>query len=67
MPPCKPPTRGGARKGAGRKPGSARQGKQRTWLISDEALAVLEAIPERQRGVWVTEAIIMRAARDAAP
>lgn len=59
----KPPTRGGAREGAGRKPGSARQGKRRTWLLSDEALAVLEAVPERERGAWVGEAIIERAAR----
>lgn len=59
----KPPTRGGAREGAGRKLGSARQGKQRTWLISDEALAVLEAIPERQRGAWVAEAIVEKGQR----
>lgn len=63
MPPCKPPTRGGARKGAGRKPGSARRGARRTWLISDEALAVLEAIPERQRGAWVAEAIVEKGQR----
>jgi len=59
--PAKP--RGGARPGAGRKPGSARSGLRRTLLLSHEAIAVLEAVPERQRGAWVS-ALIEAAQRE---
>jgi len=52
-----PKKRGGARPGAGRKPGKAREGVRRTLLLSHAALAVLEAVPERQRGAWVSAAI----------
>ena len=52
-----PKPRGGARPGAGRKPGSARSGLRRTLLLSHEAIAVLEAVPERQRGAWVSRLI----------
>lgn len=48
---------GGARPGAGRKPGTGREGVRRTLLLSHAALAVLEAVPERQRGAWVSAAI----------
>lgn len=52
-----PKPRGGARPGAGRKPGSARSGLRRTLLLSHEAIAVLEGVPERQRGAWVSRLI----------
>ena len=52
-----PKPRGGARPGAGRKPGKARSGLRRTLLLSHEAIAVLEAVPERQRGAWVSALI----------
>lgn len=55
------PTHGGARPGAGRPPGSGREGTRRTLLLSPEALAVLAAVPERQRGAWVSEAIVRAA------
>ena len=51
------PPRGGARPGAGRKPGTGREGVRRTLLLSHAAIAVLEAVPERQRGAWVSAAI----------
>lgn len=52
-----PKPRGGARPGAGRKPGSARSGLRRTLLLSHEAIAVLDAVPERQRGAVVSTLI----------
>ena len=53
----KPKPNGGARPGAGRKPGTGREGVRRTLLLSHAAIAVLEAVPERQRGAWVSAAI----------
>lgn len=58
-----PKPRGGARPGAGRKPGSARSGLRRTLLLSHGAIAVLDAVPERQRGAWVSR-LIEEAAHD---
>lgn len=52
-----PKPRGGARPGAGRPPGKARSGLRRTLLLSHEAIAVLDAVPERQRGAWVSALI----------
>lgn len=63
MTPTDPKPRGGARPGAGRKPGSARSGLRRTLLLSHEAIAVLEGVPERQRGAWVSALIEAAAAQ----
>ena len=51
----------------GRPPGFAREGTRRTLILSPEAIAILDEVPERQRGAYASAAICLSASVASGP